>query len=384
MATITHPQPVSGGITIEVLERRKPRPVVWWGALGAAFLALQAYVYTAWLVSGDAKSVAPGPDRVPTIMHLNARFHEVGSLVAMVLCIYFIVYKRWRRQGHITFDGMALLAGLTLYWQDPLANYFQPFYNYGALFTNRGSWACWIPGWQSPNGCRLPEPFAWSGMWYGYVVFGGVVFTCVAMRKARERWPRMGIMGTIGVALATLIVVDVIAETFWISLGMYHFGSAASGWTIFKGHYFQFPIYESFAVAAWITAYACLRFFKNDRGESFAERGATELRVSTKKQYLLRFLAIVGFYNLAFLCLYNVPAMMYGLKAGEWPQDIQKRSYLTNGLCGGDTGLACPGPSVPVPRTGRGIHLDPEGKLVVPPGADLPGAGRAGSGRDRG
>ena len=373
MATITKPEVHVAPNGAEIVERRRAQPVLWFAGLGAACLGLIIYLLTAWIASGDAHRVPTGPDPVPGYMRWSAHIHQFGSPVVIALCLYFIVFRRRRQAGHITWDGMAFLACLTLYWQDPLANYFQPFFNYNSTFINFGSWACWIPGYQSPNACRLPEPFLWSGLWYGYMVFAGVVFTCFAMRKARQRWPRMGLLGTIGVALATLVVLDVVAEMTWMRMGLYHEGSAARGWTLGYGHFYELPIYESFAVAAWVSAMACLRFFRDDRGLSFAERGIDKLQLSSGKKNFVRFLAIAGFFNLSFFALYNVPAMFFGLKAGAWPQDIQKRSYLTNGLCGGDTGFACPGPSVPIARTGRGIHIDPDGKLVVPAGAQVPG-----------
>ncbi|MND02321.1 hypothetical protein D3C83_216600 [compost metagenome] len=49
----------------------------------------------------------------------------------------------------------------------------------------------------------------------------------------------------------------------------------------------------------------------------------------------------------------------------QWPADVQKRSYLTNHICGAGTDYACGGPAVPIPRPGS-FHLDPEGRLVVP------------------
>ena len=42
--------------------------VVPWAIAGAAFLALQVYVYVAWMMSGDFHPTLPGPDPVPSHM----------------------------------------------------------------------------------------------------------------------------------------------------------------------------------------------------------------------------------------------------------------------------------------------------------------------------
>jgi uncharacterized protein DUF5135 len=118
---------------------------------------------------------------------------------------------------------------------------------------------------------------------------------------------------------------------------------------------------------------ACLRYFKNDKGETLAERGVNAMKISTRRKTALRLLAIVGAMNLCYLG-YIVAFNFMGLKGDAWPQDIQTRSYLTGYLCGPGSDQLCPDPTLPVPRQG-GVHFDPYGKLVIPPGVTPPGAG---------
>src|SRR5438309_6507979 len=47
------------------------------------------------------------------------------------------------------------------------------------------------------------------------------------------------------------------------------------------------------------TACAFLRYFRSDRGETLAERGVDDIRLSGKFRTGLRFLALTGFVNLA-------------------------------------------------------------------------------------
>ena len=63
---------------------------------------------------------------------------------------------------------------------------------------------------------------------------------------------------------------------------------------------------------------------------------------------------------------YNIPAMWIGAHSEAWPQDVLKRSYFTDHLCGDETDRACPGPAL------RSIHVSPTGEAVVPDGTTLP------------
>jgi hypothetical protein len=132
---------------------------------------------------------------------------------------------------------------------------------------------------------------------------------------------------------------------------------------LWGGHYYQLPIYEVILAAAWWTALAALRFFKDRRGNTVVERGVESVSTSGRRRTLLRLLALVGAANSIFLA-YNIAYVFIGgLHAGPWPTDIQYRSYLVDNLCGPGTTYACPGPGVPIPRPGS-AHLAPSGELI--------------------
>ena len=77
-----------------------------------------------------------------------------------------------------------------------------------------------------------------------------------------------------------------------------------------------------------------------------------------------RLMAIVGFMYTMIIGLYWLPYWtIWGAHSSNFPMDIQKRSYLMNGLCGPGTDRACPDPNVP---------LFPGG----PPGSSGGGEGR--------
>lgn len=178
----------------------------------------------------------------------------------------------------------------------------------------------------------------------------------------------MSTLQMVGLCWGLMFAADFLMEIPWTRMGMYTYPGTIPSLTLSSGHYYQLPIYEPlFWGSAW-TAFACLRYFKNDRGETLAERGISSLKGGAGRKLFIRYLAFVGAGFMAFGLLYDIPTLLVSMKVGPWPTDVQQRSYLTDGLCGPDTDYACPGPNVPIPRTDS-AHLDPRGELVIPPGA---------------
>jgi hypothetical protein len=243
-------------------------------------------------------------------------------------------------------------------------NYVQTQGTYNSVFVNFGSWAPQVPGWLSPNGNRYPTPI--FGLIPVYI--SGLILLCMItngiMRKAKFRHPNLGTPGLMLVCVGTIVIFDFIFEgMFFARLGFFVYPSAISWLTLFHGHYYQFPIYEAVFAGTLFGSFACIRYFKNDRGQSVAERGLERVRVSPPKKTWLRFFALSGLCNVCFIVFFNIPMNFFALHASAWPQDIMKRSYLTNGFCGPTTSYACPGPAIPIPRPDS-AHIGPDGGLV--------------------
>jgi hypothetical protein len=296
----------------------------------------------------------------------------LGWILAPLVAYYFLI-RPWRREHRLTFDGMMVIASLLVIWQDTYYNAIAPYAMYNTHLPNWGSWNNFIPfigsaGWTYPHGERVAEPMIWTGPTYIYAFFGFAVFLTVLMRKAKERWPGLTNARLIGVCLAFAWIGDLVLETLWIRTGVYAFQAVPSPkWaTLFDGKYYQFPIYEPFMMGTLWCSIACLRYFKNDKGQTIVERGLEQLKVSARARSGIRLLAVVGYFNIAIMLCYSIPGQALSLHLRPWSEDIVKnRSYFTNGLCGPGTDYLCPGTEVPIPH-GRSAHLDPDGKLVGP------------------
>ena len=350
------------------LEERKVTPVKAWALLGGLFLVLETFVISRWILSGRAVRNTRGNDEIPNWMQHVILGQQIVYPILGILAIYFLLIRPWRREGHVTLDGLLTLTFITIYWQDPLTNYLQPWFTYNTGFVNFGSWTSSVPGWVSPNGHLLSEPVIAAGSLYPGVVFPFTIAACWVMRKAKQRYPRLGKFGLAMVCFAFMAVGDLIFEATWSRMGFYTFNGVIDSLTVWRGHYYQFPMYEPILFGGVWACWACLRYFRDDKGRTIAERGIDDMKATPRQKTALRFLALVGACNLIWQ-VYNIPTLLITANVDNWNADIQSRPYLTSGLCGADTSYACPGPGVPIARP-ESRSVDPAGSLVIP--ADSP------------
>lgn len=348
-------------VSAQLAEGRKATPIKWWAGIGVACLLLFAYLLTAWVVSGDFKTTPVGDDPVPGSMKFFAILVQVlapAGFIAMAVKFIALPLKRERR---IPFDGLLLLGLGTVVWQDPLSLYTQAWGTYNTYFVNFGSWAMHIPGWGAPGVNNLGEPVFFLFA-YMTLLLPVAFFCCWLMRRAKDRWPEIGTVGLVGIALAAGWMLDLLLEGAFAYTGLYNF-AGVPGPKLFEGTYHAFPLIEAPLMGTYFAAIACLRFFVNDKGESIAERGADKLAIVGRKKTLVRFLAIAGVLNVAFLAAYNLPFQWLDTRLSAWPADIQSRSYFRSEMCGPGTGRHCSAPFVPIPTMNSG-HLDARGRYV--------------------
>lgn len=348
--TLTRPEAVA--------VRRPAGPGRWLAAVGVGFLALQGYAFTRWILSGNAVRTPDGEDPIPGWMRFAAHAHEVIGVSVLVGCAWFLLIRPWRRDGRPSTTGLLVVALLTCEWQDLLASYFNHVYTYNTAFLNWGAWYSFIPGWTSPRANHLAEPilFALPMMSVAFLL-PAMVFS-KALRKVKARHPQLRGPALMLIALGMGFTLDVVLECFWARIGLYAFTGTIPSLTVFSGHYYQFPIYEAVLMGALFATFGCLLYFRNDNGETVAERGLPPQRTAR------RFLALAGFANLAILA-YNALFAFFTLLPGfTWATDIvENRSYLRDQVCGEGTTYACPGKDIPIPRRGQ-PHVNPAGELV--------------------
>jgi hypothetical protein len=346
LVTETPAPPAAAEPRVDELTERRATPVKWWAVAGAGFVGLQIYVYTAWIVSGDAQRVHTGADDVPWATEAWAIAHQILIPLGAVIFLAWIV-RGCIRERRLTFDALFVLAWVACFWQDPILNYTRPQFFYNSVMWNFGSWTEHIPGWISPRGRLLPEPILFTGVIYVLVTPMLSIISCWVMRAAKRRWPHLGAFGVVAFAYVSMVVFEGVLEVAWVRTGLMAFSGTIHDLSFFGGERYQFPIYESLIWGAMLTAMGALRYFRDDKGRSIAERGIDRVKASARSKTAMRALALIGFANLAMLGIYNIPMQWVSLHVDQTPAGYP--SYMTNGICGDGTPDPCPGPTVPVP-----------------------------------
>jgi hypothetical protein len=380
-----HPASQSGTgapapMSTSVAEPRRIVPVKWWATLGALILAFIAYVLIHWVTGPYFERVPTGPTDPPTYMKVAIVIFQAVSIPVAIGLIYWFAVRPLIRERRLPLDGMLVLAFFTLWFQDPLSAYGGHWFTYNSWAINWGSWVHSVPGWLSNGkpGAMLVEPILIIPGVYVYVFVITMFLGAWVMRRAKARWPRIGNVALIGLCFASMVAFDIVLEgVIFMPLGIWEY-PGGRGVAIFSGTYHAFPVNEIVTVSLTFTAVACLRYFRNDRGQTLVERGSEHLRMSAAKQTVVRALAVLAGVHVALFVTYTIPNTWIGMHSKEWQQDLLERSYFTDGLCGAGTDRACPGPGVPLNRndntdSGKGsVYITPGGKAVIPENSELP------------
>jgi hypothetical protein len=378
MSSVLSPNTAIHEIRPESLQAR-PRAAVdtvqAWALAGAGILAVQLYVWAKWITGPYFVRVAAGPSDPPTWMKTVLTVWTGVICLGLPVAVYYIVIKPWRRERRITTDGMLLGAFGLAFFQDPLLNYLNTWCTYNTWMWNRGSWVMDVPGWVSWNkpGAMMAEPLLMNAPGYSWGVLICTMLGCWVMRRAKSRWPNLGVAGLLGVLVVFTFFFDIVMEgLFLMPMGLFTYPGAIRSLSLFPGTYHQYPVYEGLLWGGVQAGFCSLRFFTDDRGRTFVERGLERVRGGALKRESTRFLAIFAAVSMFFFVFYTLPAQWLAMHADPWPEDIQKRSYFTMGICGEGTGRLCPHPALPIDQGTTSAYIGADGRVVVPEGTQLP------------
>jgi Spirocyclase AveC-like len=348
-------------------------PVQVWGTVGGLVLVFIVVIWSKWITGPSFRSVSGGPSRQPAWMHdLQLVWQPLFAAVAIAFLYWFLV-RPWRRDGRASTDGLLCAAYGLLYFQDPLSSFTGHWFTYNTYLWNMGSWVNEIPGWMAfgKPGANVAEPLVFTSAVYVWAFFGMTLLGSFVMRRAAARWPRLGTPSLIAICFVSLFLADIVLEGFiWLRLGFLAY--PGGHWNLFADTWHQYPLHEGITAGALFTGLAALRHFRNDQGETFADRGVERLQLSGGPKTLLRFLAFVGASQVIMMGTYNIPvATLIASHPARWPASIQSRSYLNDHVCGAGTDRLCPQPGLPTIGAGE-AEVGPAGRLVVPQGVTLP------------
>ena len=345
-------------------ERTPPIKLMAFG--GLLVVLLMAYVWGRWITGPNFHRIDPGPTPTPEWMIFALRAFEYGGIVLASWVIWNWVIKPWRRDGRPSTDGLLIIGFGTVWFQDPFSTYYVNWFTYNTNLTNFGSWVQDVPGWVSYGGpgATIAEPILFIGPSYVYFLFVSVVFGTWVMKKIKAKLPNVQVWQQVLLCFVAMLGVDLVAEgLIWMPLGFWSYPGGHG--IMFNDTYHKFALEELIPIGFMFTGLSALRYFRDDRGYTLAERGVSRLTGSARRINLTRMLAVLFAVHAITFVLYTIPAAWAVTHPVAWPQDTVNRSYFTSGLCGPLTDRACSGPGVPF-ATNSSAYLTRDGGVGYP------------------
>lgn len=326
-----------------------------WFIIGCIFLCFIAWVVYNWVTApyfGPTK--LPEGVEVPLQFKIAVRTVEIGMSLVWMYLIYTQIIRPIRRTGQPNTLGLAGIGFFFAIFWDPSMNFIQQGCVYNPYSINFGFLSAEIPGWMSPNANRLPEPIVgWAGGYPGFLIWG-CLFGLACMRWVKSRAPQTNTITLAIVGLIGTMVFDTVLEVLLIRVtGIYAYPGAIRSWSIFGGHWYQFPIYEALLFGGWWGLVTVLLYFKDDKGLTWVERGVEKMEFckhSKFRQGMVRAIAVIGFCQVVEVVFYVFPMSIITTNADPFPEDTPAFFTVGTGMCGPGTGFACARPDLPIMR----------------------------------
>ncbi|NIB38824.1 spirocyclase AveC family protein [Pseudomaricurvus alkylphenolicus] len=338
-------------LTPTPLDAKPTPPVIYWSRAGALVLAFIVYVLATWISGPHFHSVDPGPDPLPALQATFIYWVQIVTLMLGVVAMWLVVIRPWIREKQLTTTGMLYICWLTLFFQDPMMNYTSAHVLYNSYMFNMGTWTLGsTPGWTSPNGSNLPEPLLLIVV--GYTIIGYCLcFPVLALlNKIKEKRPAISkpMLATIGVLI--LILLDTVFESLLLRTGVYAYPGGIRELTLFAGETYQFPLTEGIFYGGFtIGATMILLLYRDDKGQTFVDRGLDTLKISRFQKQWVKFLALFGYVHISMFLVFTVPMQWFATHSDPYPEGYP--SYMINDMCVyGVNRDQCPGPGVMMPR----------------------------------
>lgn len=309
------PQAVAGEVPGRPAPARRSRSVVIWALLGAVWTVICVKAVIGW-ISGPDFGPAPilGPDHMPAAKLAGLRIVEVVSTGVLLVSIYYLAVRPWRRTGRIPLDAFLLLGGVTGFVMDCWLNLVRFLFAFNSHSINLGSWAGSLPFHHDDVPSNYGESLLWGLPMYIYFCAALGAVGALAARALRRRHPAMSVQAMYAVLFAGYFVFDFVVENLIIRLtDAYAFTQTNGSLTLWAGSQYQFPVYESFFVALVGLAFTYAKLSADDSpdGLSVIERGVNEFPVRLRTP--LRALAAIGYCALALLVCYHLPVNWIGV-----------------------------------------------------------------------
>jgi hypothetical protein len=242
--------------------------------IGAPVLVLQVWTIVAW-IADDAHQVTQF--RTPhSVSWWAARAYE-GVGILIFVGVGQQVLRQCLREKRLTFDGMFLLTGMTMFWSDLGINAFGPAYLMSSNFVNLNNPLGHLPGMVNPDIGRAPDPLLFTiPLESAGVLLGAWLIGWLAGRL-RARNPELSTPKLLLRLFGIGLLLDLVLEVPIVALGLWTYPAPSWSAIPLGSHGSLYPAFEWLSGGMVFLFAGALRLFRNDRGQTIVERGLDHL-----------------------------------------------------------------------------------------------------------
>jgi len=297
-------------------DSRRFTPARWLAFFGCLVALYELITWGRWLAAGPVQ-ITQYRDTAQAAWTV-AKFYELAILLVSIGLAIKLV-RDCRRAGRLTFDAQLLLGGVAALFWDPFGNFVQPAFFYNSDWLNLNTWTGSAPGVINPDASRMPEPvFIMLVYPFGLLAFAMITNAIMrAIQRARPSWSSVRIL-VLGAVAAAVCGMGLEAPMFLLHL--WALPGAPRTLALF-GNGQRYPAVEYLTTGMVFAGWAAVRYFKDDAGLTFTERGVGRFG---------RLFAIVGWCS-SLLIVLQLIVTFFAFHAAPYPASYPRD--LVNGLC---------------------------------------------------
>jgi len=294
--------------------------------VGAAILLVEVYTVGGWLLDG--------PHQITKFREgytrdwYAARVFESGMVILSIYVIVKVVRGCRQQRKLFTFDVLFCLTGFSMLWASSMVNFFTPMFTFSSNLVNLNDVCGHIPFVVNEDCGRVPNPVLFIGLFETFGLLGIAMLLGTLATRIRGRWPSVRNTQLFGFFLLGGMIIVLLEPLLIIPLHLWTYPGTPISIEL-GGTAWRYPLFPEILCFGFMLGIpAALRFFRDDRGQTFVERDLE--RYSPKVRTLVAGLALYTFAQIAVIGCATIPL---------WPLAFHQREWgtmppaLNNGLC---------------------------------------------------
>jgi hypothetical protein len=306
--------------------RRRWQPVHYWALLGLALGLYVAWMLVAWVADGPTQ-VTEFRDHSDVSWWAARGLEAVAILVALGMSIYLV--RDCIKNRQLTLITRICIACLATMVFDSFINFYQPIWFYSSQLVNLSAPCGHAPGVVNPDCGALPWPIIFGPLMYGFGLPLGALLISAALRRLRARRPNISTIQLILLALAVGFLLDIAVDGGLMQFHLWAHPGFPDWFSIGGNSPYRYSFVLMIADGLIFLMPGLLLFFRDDRGQTFVERGLDQVRPGARSG--LSLLAHIGILGSTVLVAAGICAV-WGAYSSPYPHFPP---HLINKLCDG-------------------------------------------------